>query len=324
MESTEERTDSTSVRVSVPIGSFAERADVALAQVADNPAARMKLASSFFTTHPSEGIHDFGRSELAFMQWEVDRGCLNSLDDNDAPGSEWWRQVNGRLLRDTVEAQLLHDAGKRSDSGSESRASVRAWLEFIEQPSASSWYAAHNSSIVGGYLETTHLASKEIGLEQKLMNVVLYRVLFTQAVVEDEPWALGRLGRLLGPLVAPKSRMVRYVVHRRDFYPATYPLDADDRRNLERRLGHLQSWPASLIDIALIGTRLPALYRWAATRLDVPELHHLARHTMPCYPWGMKVAANELDAIAANDRPPLAASVVGRIVHGRRGERPRS
>ena len=295
---------------------WAAQADADLRAVEDDPAARLEFARAFFTAHPSEHLHDFGNSELAFMDWEIRRGCLNATDDPEHPGSPWWRAVNGALLRDAREAHLLFDEGKTAAEGLGSNPGVQRWLEFLEQPSASRWYVAHNTCIAAGYLRFHDDAALERGHEQKLMNLVLYRVLFTQAVVDGQRWTFGWMSRFLRGLVSPKSRMVATVVHRRDLYPGTYPLSGDDCRTLDRRFNHLGNVFVSVIDKAVIGGQLPRLYKYAADTLAIPELRSFARGHFACYPWAVRMHPNELEAILSMDPPTWGVRMISRVIHG--------
>lgn len=298
------------------VSTWAQQADSDLRAVEDDPAARLEFARSFFTKHPDEHLQEFGNSELAFMEWEVRRGCLNPLTDPGHAGSPWWRAVNGALLRDAREAHLLFDEGRTSAEGLASNPGVQRWLEFMEKPSAAHWYLAHNTSITAGYLRFADMAANERGHEQKLMNLVLYRVLFTQAVVDDQRWTFGWLGGLLRGLVSPTSRMVAIVVNRRDLYPATYPLSEEDCRTLDRRFNHLGNVFVSVIDMAVIGGQLPRLYDYAATTLDTPDLRAFNCRHMACYPWGVRMNPYELDAIRSSDRPSLPVRMISRVIHG--------
>jgi hypothetical protein len=294
---------------------FAEQADHELAEVQDDPVARVQFARAFFTHDEREHIRNYADSELAFMDWEVRRGCLNSMNA-EHPGSPWWRAVNGGLLRDAREAHLLFDAGEPSTAGLASSLSVQRWQEFMERPSARTFYLAHNRSVAAGYLAHVESAGLERGHEQKLMNLVLYRVLFTQAIVDEQWWALGWVSRLISRFVSPTSPMVNYVVHRRDLYPDSYPLSEDDCKRLDRSINRLGNILVSLVDLAVISYRLPRLYEYAATTLDLPELRNMARHYWPCYPWGLKMHANELEAITSTDKPSLIVRFTGFCVHG--------
>ncbi|MDH4354071.1 MAG: DUF2071 domain-containing protein [Actinomycetota bacterium] len=286
--------------------------------MADDPGARLAFARRFYMEADDGSVHDYGRSELAFLEWEIDRGVLNDPEPpGDAQaGSPWWRAVNGRLLVEAEEAFILRSEGR--DSGTEaSNPGTAAWLRFLADPSPQSWYRAHDNSICRGYLAAAHLARQEEGHEQKLMNHVLYRVLFTQAVVDRRPWTLGWLTRLVSPAVDPESSVVNTVVHDPDLYPRSYPLDAADRARLERRRPGFGSLLAAIIDLAVIRPQLGRLYRYAARTLGVPDVEQLHRHSTACYPWGLTLDAGhplneeEEEARRIADRPGLVMRAFG-------------
>src|SRR4051794_35578527 len=111
-----------------------------------------------------------------------------------SPGSAWGRADNERLLRGAAEGAPLHTEG----IGSPSSQPVTRWVEFFAEPSPRAWYRAHNSSVVAGYFEHADLAVAETRGEQHLMNFILMRVLYAQALEEDDKLALGwwaHLGR---------------------------------------------------------------------------------------------------------------------------------
>ena len=150
-----------------------------VAEVRDDPAGRIRLAADTYAVgRGNRRYRPYRRAVVAFMRWQGARGVLNPLDDG-RPGSRWWRAVNEDLLRDTLEAKLLIQRG----GGHPSRPSVERWLSFFTAPSAQSWYAAHNASVVAGYLAHSGLAALEAPAERFFMNVVLVRVLYAQALV---------------------------------------------------------------------------------------------------------------------------------------------
>ena len=112
------------------------------------------------------------------MGWQLRRGLLEPLA-GDVPGSPWWRAVNERLLRDTAEARG-HVLGL---TGPVSSWSATCCLEYAQQPSARTWYRAHNASIVAAYLDHRELAESETHPERFFINLVLVRVLFAHALV---------------------------------------------------------------------------------------------------------------------------------------------
>jgi hypothetical protein len=291
-------------------GAAAEQARKEYEEVQDDPDARLRFAERFYVEGHDGRVHKYGTSELAFMEWEARRGVLNPVSDAVTSGSPWWRDVNGGLLVDAGEAFIRHEQG---DTESVSQG-VAPWVQFLENPTAANWYRAHNTSVALGYLAHGDQARTEDGWEQKLMNIVLYRVLFTQAVVDRQPWALGLLvGRLAG-LFDPRSMLVARVVKDRSLYPESYPLDPDDRRRLERRFNHFDNIVVATVDLAFIRARLDRLYAYMADDLDVPELQRFCSDRLPSYPWCIHLHDNELIAIGVTDHPGWPMRALGRVM----------
>jgi hypothetical protein len=218
----------------------------------------------------------YRRAVVAFMRWQGARGVLNPLDD-DNPGSQWWRTVNEDLLRDTLEAKLLMQRG----GGHPSRPSVERWLSFFNAPSAQAWYAAHNASIVAGYLAHVELALLEAPSERFFMNVVLVRVLYAHALVLDGDLALGRLSFLARLLGHPRARGPQALLSMKDVLPDRYPIDGADVEEIigrENKLGRM-------MDYGVIGVRVDALYASSARALGEPRLLDLIVDGTPGYAW---------------------------------------
>jgi hypothetical protein len=217
----------------------------------------------------------FRRAALSFMRWQARRGLLNPVDGSP-PGSAWWRAVNERLLRDGCETIAI--LGGRP--GEPSSQSVRLWIEFSAWPTGRSWYRAHNSSIVSGYLEQRTLADAEGAPERFFMNVALLRVLYAHALAGAPRLALGRLaplGRVLGD---PRLGMAGAFLSLKRVLPNRYPLDRDVERYIaqEQRLGRM-------LDYAVIAQRLQSLYEWSAKELAEPGLLDFIRDGSPVYAW---------------------------------------
>lgn len=209
------------------------------------------------------------------MRWEVKRGVLNP-PDGDPPGSAWWRGLNERLLRDGCEAV----ARSRGLQGAMSSPTVEPWMAFIASPTGRTWYRAHNSSIVGAYLELHPLAEMESQPERFFLNVVLLRVLYAHALVAAPRLALGRLaglGRIIGD---PRLGMAGIFLSMGRVLPRRYPLAGDVQVYLrdEHSLGRI-------LDYAVITPRLQELYAWSATELDQPRLRELIVDGAPAYVW---------------------------------------
>ena len=117
------------------------------------------------------------------MRWQLTRGVLAPLEATP-PGSPWWRAVNERLVRDGCEA-VARSAGL---GGMPSSRTVELWMSFVADPTARTWYRAHNASIVSAYLEHREAADGESRAERFFLNVVLVRVLFAHALVRRRDW----------------------------------------------------------------------------------------------------------------------------------------
>ena len=139
-----------------------------VAAVRDDPGGRLALMRSQYRVPPDvdRGYLPFRQAASAFMRWQLRRGLLNPVDSL-APGSPWWRAINERLLYDVGEARAL----AFGHAGPPSSPSVAAWLEFIRRPHATSWYRAHNMSVVGAYLEHEDLAAGEGRIERFFINL---------------------------------------------------------------------------------------------------------------------------------------------------------
>jgi hypothetical protein len=236
------------------------------------------------------------------MRWQVGRGLLAPLAA-EVPGSRWWRAVNERLLCDGCE-MLARRSGL---DGAPSSATIELWMEFAVQPTARSWYRAHNASIVSAYLEHRDLAEQESEVERFFMNVVLLRVLYAHALVAAPRLSLGRfapLGRQLGD---PRLGMAGAFLSLSRILPDRYPVAEDVRSyvNAENNLGRL-------LDYGVILPRLQLLYEWSAEELDQPALAGLVQAGVPNY-----VAP---PAAAPFWRPvpaPLTVRLLGRVTRPR-------
>jgi hypothetical protein len=255
-------------------------AAIALAKVGevrDDPSARLSLMQSSYRvpSHVDRGYLPFRQAASAFMSWQLRRGLLNPVD-SPTPGSRWWRAMNERLLYDGCEARAL----AFGSPGSPSSPTVAAWLEFIRQPTAGSWYRAHNMSVVGAYLGHEHLAARESRVERFFINLVLMRVLYTHALVAAPRLALGWLAFAGRPLGDPRLGMTGIFLSLSRVLPDRYPLGDDLTPYLqaEHGIGHL-------LDVGIIQPRLDTLYDWSARDLAVPGLRQLLDGQTPCYAW---------------------------------------
>jgi hypothetical protein len=249
----------------------------AVAAVRDDPSGRLALMRNQYRVprNVDRGYLPFRQAASAFMKWLLRRGLLNPAD-SPSPGSPWWRAMNERLLYDGCEARAL----AFGRPGPPSSPTVVAWLEFIRHPAATSWYRAHNMSVVSAYLEHEQLAAREGRIERFFINLVLVRVLYTHALVAAPRLALGWLapaGRLLGD---PRLGMTGIFLSLSRVLPDRYPLGDDiaPYARLEHGLGHL-------LDVGVITPRVEHLYAWSAGELDTPGLRGLLCGQTPCYAW---------------------------------------
>jgi hypothetical protein len=217
----------------------ATASELAAARVAaarDDPVRRLELAAGTFDCDvaPEGSWRRFARSEIAFVRAQIARGVL-SPPDGPRPGSPWWRAVNERLLRDTVEATLL----RRGCAGRPTAPSVGLWLAFTDEPSATSWYRAHNASIVAAYLEHEPLAHRELLAERFFLNVALLRVLYAHALAAAPRLALGRFAPLAKLLGDPGGGAVGWFLSVKRVFPDRYPLTGVSLNDITRRRASL-------------------------------------------------------------------------------------
>jgi hypothetical protein len=212
---------------------------------------------------------------MSFMRWQLNRGVLAPLSGR-RPGSPWWRSVNERLIRDGCEAVALSGGAV----GPASSPSVDYWVSFADDPSARSWYRAHNASVVAGYLEHRSLAETEAAAERFFMNVVLCRVLYAHALVAAPRLSLSWLRPLAPFLGDPRLGMTGIFLQLSRVLPNEYPLSGDVGEYLSDELGF-----GRLLDFGMIVPRLAQLYEWSASELNAPGLLDCAHEGSLTYAW---------------------------------------
>ena len=243
----------------------------------DDPAARLELiARTYHGPIGSAPRHlPFRRAALSFMRWQLSRGVLAPVNAAP-PGSPWWRAVNERLLRDGCEA-VARSGGM---GGTPSSHTVDLWMFFVADPTARTWYRAHNASIASAYLDHHDLAGGESRPERFFLNVVLLRVLYAHALVAAPRLALGRLA-WVGPLLGdPRLSMTGIFLSLSRVLPDRYPLGGEVAAYVaaEHNIGEM-------LDYGLIAPRLQQLYEWSAQELDEPRLLDCIRDGSPTYAW---------------------------------------
>lgn len=275
-----------------------------VAELRDDPRGRLRLAIQFYRDGARRPrIDAYSRAEVAFMHWQLRRGVLAGPESNP-PGSAWWRAVNERLLRDTCEAGAL----ARGVPGPATSRSVARWLRFVERPSPSAWYRAHNASIVAGYLDHRDLAQRELPAERFFMDVALLRVLFAHCLVTAPRLALGSLAVASRTLGDPRLRMADVFLSLHRILPDRYPLNGvriDEILEDESRLGRI-------LDYAVIVPRLQMLYAHAAADLNEPRLLDLVCDGAPVYAWSY-----EDRHVWTASKPPAVARALTRMTRAR-------
>ncbi len=176
--------------------------------------------------------------------------------------------MNDSLLRDTCEASAL----AFGLPGEPRSAGTAATLEFIEHPTARTWYRAHNVTIASGYLANEELARAEDRVERFFLNLVLVRVLFAHAMVAEPRLALGWLSPLGRGLGDPRLGMTSIFLSLSRVLPDEYPLgdDLDAYVSAENSIGHL-------LDVGVIVPRLGQLYELVRRRARPPGPRRPAR-----------------------------------------------
>lgn len=256
-----------------PLDSARAWAATQLAAVVDDPQGRVRARERFYAALGG----DIGpaTSELAFTRWEARRGVLA------APGSPWWRAVNGQLVLDSETAAQVRGPATEGLTRGE-----RAWCVWLASRRDLDWYRAHNTSVVTAYLAHRELAVAEAATERPFLNIVLYRVLFAQLMEEGK--AAGpehpRLGAIASRFADPCLPGVEVMVDLPAFYPPSWPLTEAE---LAAARGEGSSWDSELVRCFDQGIVLPearAAYTVAAETLGVPELLDLVEDGRPFYP----------------------------------------
>lgn len=264
-----------------------EKAAKIVDDVSNHPEGRYNLREQFYAKYgdghfSKDGL---GNSELAFLRWEIERGVLNPLDDPTQNGSAWWRNVNSSFIYHSTLADLIHESGEAFPALA---STVRLWLDYIKRPSEITWYCAHNASIIRGYLDHYAEIYKENRYEWYFVNIVLYRLLFAQAMVEGAEF--GRLGKLLAD---PRGPAVAIITDIGTFYPKHYPLSKADIVAIMHKSHNIFGFFEDLMDEVIILPQLDRLYREAADWNLEPETVNLVSNGVPAYPEKLPVSVSQ-------------------------------
>ena len=173
---------------------------------------------------------------------------------------------------------LINQRRRNSLGGVSSSWSATCCAEFAQQPSARTWYRAHNASIVAAYLDHRELAESETHPERFFLNLILVRVLFAHALVAAPRLALSWLWPV-GPVLGdPRLTITGIFVSLSRVMPDRYPLTRDLQWYIDNERGF-----GRILDLGMIQPRLGALYSWSAAELSIPELCTLVQDGVPAY-----------------------------------------
>ena len=249
--------------------------------IKDNPEARLKSREAFYKKYGDATLGEFGygNSELAFMKWK-NRRMLHSTDSKK-PTSEWWNAINLWFI---YLSELGAKAKESNFPKNKLPVPARFWYEFIEKPDAVLWYRAHNSSIIDAYLKYPELAKKENLPEQVFINIVLYRLLFAQAIVEGKAFAFSRLGKIFAH---PKNNAVDLITQFETFYPENYPMTQEEQNHLLGKCHNLHVLGMKFLDDVLIEPEFADLYHHASEWNKQAQLVNLLVDNKPAYPDGI-------------------------------------
>lgn len=256
-----------------------QKAKLIVENVSNYPEKRYRLRYDFYETYGYpiiKGQEGLGNSELAFIQWEIKRGILNPITNTPASGSAWWRSVNSYFLYAATLAQLIAESGQTFNSLPQP---VRFWLDYINAANEKTWYRAHNSSIIAGYVKANSLAFGETIYEQYFMNIVLYRLLYAQSMVEGV--SFGILGKLFAN---PRGKAVSIITDIEAFYPTHYPLSQKDISYVMHKAHNVSGIIERLFDHFLILPHLDTLYSEASKWNKAPVLLQFVSNNTPIYP----------------------------------------
>ncbi|GAA4829075.1 NAD(P)-binding protein [Algivirga pacifica] len=241
----------------------------------DNPDARLRSRQAFYEKYGFGRWtkYGFGESELDFLEWEIKRGVLNPVG-----GSPWWSAVNLDFIYYAELAKNIFESKEEIDGVA---LPVQRWLDYLHTPSSQTWYMAHNTSIVMGYIKYVELATQENPYEQYFINEVLMRVLYAQEMVDGKAEGFWKVGEWLAN---PKLPSVDILVGLQDLYPTHYPLSKKDIIHVEHKGRSIEMFMEDFLDEVLISSQLDELFADTAVLLQIPELTTFVKNNKCIYP----------------------------------------
>jgi|OM-RGC.v1.007820083 hypothetical protein len=234
--------------------------------IANFPEKRLQVRQAFYEKYGYcvQDGHSYGRSEIAFLKWEIKRGVLNPLDDKEQPGSVWWRNTNLNFI---FMSELAGAMKENNVTNPDAPMPVLNWLNFINNPTPETWYIAHNSTILDGFKRYEGCVALENNIEKKFLNITLYRLMFAQAMVEE----VTIFPELAEFIADPRGIGVKLLTSLPDFYPPHYPLTEGDLKII---LGKEGGWQDDMVFILdnIILLNLGKLYNAASKWNESPFL----------------------------------------------------
>lgn len=280
--------------------------------IENKPMQRLEVRQAFYKNHGTTTLFDpynFGDSEIAFLKWEIKRGVFNPLNDPKQAGSLWWRNVNLRFIYFSELAGKIFD---EKLSQPDLPIPVQVWLDYLNFQTPENWYKAHNTTILEAFNHCLDEARNENEIEQKFLNIILYRLLFAQAMVEDVT-IFGEIGAFLAD---PKGFSVKLITSLPDFYPTNYPLTQEDLAKIEgndltakevfvdiikdwrekpnvleiiKDGFQLEDFGVKILDDWIIKPHIVKMYAAASTYDQATFLPSYLENNEPCYPYPTKV-----------------------------------
>lgn len=260
-----------------------EETNAFIQTIKNDPQRRIQVRKDFYKKYGEAiipGGLGFGTSEVGFMEWEVKRGVLNPLEGSGKLGSPWWFNVNLEFIFWSELGARVFEAGINPEG---LPWMVRFWMDYIKNPSTSTWYRAHNASIVHGYVKFEALAKKESYYEQVFINEVLYRLMYAGAYgdgIDNVPFE--KFGHLM---FNPKIPTLNIVVQIPAFYPKNYPLSEQDIQDVLYEGRSFTGKLSRVLNEVLILPGLSKFYEVAAEWLHQPQLLDYLKEDEPIYPF---------------------------------------
>ncbi|SHI43151.1 hypothetical protein [Aquimarina spongiae] len=244
-------------------------------KVENCPEGRLSLRKAFYEKYGFSKLakYGYGQSEINFIEWEIKRGVLNTIDDANRQGSIWWRNMNMQLIYDSEFARVLTESkAYRSPCCN----SVKKWLNYIQHPSPQTWYQAHNGSVIAACIKFSKEVAIESVYEKKFIKDVLIRVLFAQAMVEGKEFAFGKMGKLLANPIFPA---VKIITGRPKLYPKNYPLEQETQAKANGFF--IESYLKNMVHKYVLDKNEKELFQFASEAIgheEIEKIYQLINH----------------------------------------------